>query len=116
MNFNQIKGRKINAFFGNNAQLEIIKVDGNGESLYFALDDKNKMIGLNKVECSQMRFNFEDKKIKQIAFSGNPESMLIPPNEILKDDLKLSKFEWKKDRKPTLESTKGIKFDKMINP
>ncbi|MFC3809046.1 OstA-like protein [Lacihabitans lacunae] len=102
-NFNQIKGRKIDAYFDKASAIKDIKVDGNGESLYFALDEKNKIVGLNKVQCSNMNFSFKDKKIKQITFRGNPESMLIPPREIVKPDMALEKFEWKSNKKPTKE-------------
>ena len=50
-----------------------------------------------------MNFSFKDKKIKQIIFRGNPESMLIPPREIVKPDMALEKFEWKSNKKPTKE-------------
>jgi hypothetical protein len=111
-NFNQIKGRNIDTFFGDDSALKTIKVEGNGQSLYFALDEKNKILGLNKVDCSSMRFDFSKKKIKQIAFKGEPESMLIPPNEILKEDIKLEKFEWKTDKKPTRKQI----FERKLAP
>lgn len=101
-NYNQIKGRTLDAFFDKQGQLSTIKVDGNGESLYFALDEKNKIIGLNKVQCSNMQFYFKQKKIKQIVFRGEPESLLIPPKEILTEDMKLEKFEWKTSLRPKL--------------
>ena len=103
-NYNQIKGRTLDAFFDKQGQLSTIKVDGNGESLYFALDEKNKIIGLNKVQCSNMQFYFKQKKIKQIVFRGEPESLLIPPKEVLTEDMKLEKFEWKTSLRPKLST------------
>jgi lipopolysaccharide assembly outer membrane protein LptD (OstA) len=114
-NFNQIKGRKIDAIFAENGLMKTIKVEGNGESIYFALDEKNKIIGLNKVQCSSMQFNFAKKKIKQIVFKGEPESMLIPPREILNEDLKLEHFEWKIAIKPTLNQVLGPKFNNLVH-
>lgn len=109
-NFNQIKGRKIDAYFDDTSALKTIKVEGNGESLYFALDEKNKIVGLNMVQCSSMQFNFGSKKIKQITFKGNPESTLISPKEITKTDMNLEKFEWKTKLKPTKNSIVSLKF------
>jgi lipopolysaccharide assembly outer membrane protein LptD (OstA) len=103
-NFNQIKGRVINAFFDEKSELKTIKVEGNGESKYFALDDQNKIIGLNTVQCSSMQFYFNKKKIKSIVFKGKPESTLIPPKEIILDDMKLERFEWKINKKPSKNS------------
>jgi lipopolysaccharide assembly outer membrane protein LptD (OstA) len=113
-NFNQIKGRVINAFFDEKSELKTIKVEGNGESKYFALDNQNKIIGLNTVQCSSMQFYFNKKKIKSIVFKGKPESTLIPPKEIILDDMKLERFEWKINKKPSkksiLSKTMGVQL------
>ncbi len=108
-NFNQIKGRDIEAIFDKDAAIELIKVDGNGESIYYALDDKNKMIGLNRVECSRMRLRFREKKVRQISFIGTPESRLIPPAEIGSAESRLENFDWKIDRKPDRKAVMGSK-------
>jgi lipopolysaccharide assembly outer membrane protein LptD (OstA) len=114
-NYNQIKGRQIIAYFDSLTNIETVVVDGNGESIYFALDDQMKLIGLNRVECSKMRLNFIDRKVKRIAFMGNPESKLIPPNEIGEEQVKLENFSWEIDRKPTKNEVIGSNF-KLLNP
>lgn len=110
-NFNQIKGRDIEALFDDQSALNLINVEGNGESIYFALDDKNKMIGLNRVECSKMRLRFRDRKVKQISFLGNPESKLIPPKEVGTNESKLDDFTWKIDQKPNKKMVLGSRSD-----
>ncbi len=99
-NFNQIKGRQIQAIFDDSTAIEKVLVNGNGESIYFALDENNKLIGLNKVECSSMSLTFNEQKVKRIVFMGSPESKLIPPNEVGGGDIKLSNFSWRIDEKP----------------
>ncbi len=110
-NFNQIKGRQIQAFFDNDTAIKLIEVEGNGESIYFALDDQNKLIGLNRVVCSKMRLNFADKKVKRISFMGAPESKLIPPHEIDNEVIELENFSWDIDKKPSKKSVIGSNFD-----
>jgi lipopolysaccharide export system protein LptA len=114
-NFNQIKGRTLDAFFDKQNELKTIKVEGNGESLYFALDEKNRIIGLNKVQCSSMQFYFAEKKIRQIVFRGQPESYLMPPKEIFSEDMKLEKFEWKKDLRPSKKKIVSADQELSIN-
>ena len=109
MNFNQIKGRKIKALFTKESDLDKIYVDGNGESIYYALDDKNKMIGLNHVECSKMALQFKEKKVNRISFVGSPESRLVTPKEISVEETKLEHFEWKEKNKPTKKEILGEK-------
>ncbi len=116
-NFNQIKGRQIEAFFDSNTAIQKINVTGNGESIYFALDDINKLIGLNKVECGRMTLNFSDRKVRKIAFRDAPESKLIPPIEIDGETLKLENFDWDLSKKPTKTSIIGSKIaDNKVVP
>lgn len=109
-NFNQIKGRQIQAIFDDSTAIEKVLVNGNGESIYFALDENNKLIGLNKVECSSMSLTFNEQKVKRIVFMGSPESKLIPPNEVGGGDIKLSSFSWRIDEKPNKVAIIGSKI------
>ncbi|MBD2703253.1 hypothetical protein IC229_21590 [Spirosoma sp. BT702] len=81
--------------------LDRVIVDGNGQSIYYAVDDKNKMIGLNHVECSRMNIDFNDNKVGQIRFYGTPDSQLIPPKEITSENEQLDGFRWRDAEKPT---------------
>jgi lipopolysaccharide export system protein LptA len=114
-NYNQIKGRKLLAIFGENAVMETIEVEGNGESNFFALDEKNKIIGLNKVQCGSMIFHFEKKNINNIVFKSKPESLLLPPNEVSKEDLYLEKFEWKEKLRPKKADFINSDQGKIVN-
>lgn len=109
-NFNQIKGRKIEAFFNPQTRLEQVIVEGNGESIYYALDDKNKLIGVNRVECSKMNMRFKEDKINRISFLGKPDAKLVPPAELTNDTNRLDGFNWREKEKPTKEEVLGLKF------
>ncbi|GAB4013023.1 hypothetical protein GCM10028808_30770 [Spirosoma migulaei] len=81
--------------------LDRVLVDGNGQSIYYALNEKNKMIGLNHVECSRMNIEFNDNKVGRIRFYGHPDSQLIPPKEITGETQELDGFRWRDPEKPT---------------
>jgi hypothetical protein len=81
--------------------LNRVIVEGNGQSIYYAVDDKNKMIGLNHVECSRMNIEFANNKVGQIRFYGRPDAQLIPPKEFTEDSQKLDGFRWREAEKPT---------------
>jgi hypothetical protein len=101
LNHNQIKGRRMTAEFSNQA-LKHVKVDGNGESLYFALDEKtNTLTGMNKIICSNMVIRFVDKKVNNISFYVRPEANFIPPHELNAEQKKLEGFEWMESLRPT---------------
>lgn len=101
--FNQIKGRKIWLLFTDDAKLKRVNVEGNGESVYYVVDDKKVTTGLNRVECSRMNLFFEDNQVKRIKFITKPEARFVPPKE-WKEDLKnLDGFNWRIKEKPTLK-------------
>lgn len=100
-NFNQIKGRKMIAFF-RDKKLNQVNVDGNGESIYFALEDEtNLLMGMNKIICSNIVIRFKDARVNNLSFYTNPEADFIPPHELKKDDMLLQGFEWKINTRPT---------------
>jgi lipopolysaccharide export system protein LptA len=103
LNFNQIKGREMTALFSGQKISKVI-VEGNGESLYFALNDEDKaFMGMNKIICSNITIRFKDGKVNNLSFYVQPEASFIPPHELKKDQKTLKGFEWRADAKPTRE-------------
>ncbi|MBX2962541.1 MAG: Organic solvent tolerance protein OstA [Cyclobacteriaceae bacterium] len=100
-NYNQIKGRKMTASFRNN-QLHQVVVEGNGESVYFALEDKtNILMGMNKIICSNITIRFKDARVNNLSFYVRPEADFIPPHELIEDQKLLPGFNWKIENRPT---------------
>jgi hypothetical protein len=116
-NFNQIKGRNMVAYFSGKNLKQVI-VTGNGESLYFALEDKtNLLMGMNKILCSNMTIRFKEGRVSNLSFYVKPEADFIPPHEIKKDEIKLTGFNWLMDQRPTKEQViahSDIPEDKKI--
>lgn len=99
-NFNQIKGRKMTATFKDEA-LNQVYVEGNGESIYFALDEKtNALMGMNKIICSNIVIRFVESKVNNLSFYTRPEADFIPPHELKKDQRILKGFEWRGSSRP----------------
>ncbi|NJN41509.1 MAG: Organic solvent tolerance protein OstA [Flammeovirgaceae bacterium] len=110
-NFNQIKGRKMVANFKDD-QIHHVDVQGNGESLYFAIEEAEAetedatirilaTVGMNKIICSNMKINFLDGKLNNISFYVNPDASFIPPHELNKEDQELRGFIWRGEERPT---------------
>ena len=106
--FNQVKGRKMIAFF-NNSQLRQVDVNGNGESIYFELEEGDSLVvGMNKVLCSDMRLKFIEQNIENITFYS-PDGSFVPFHEIRPDGLKLDGFTWREYERPTRFSVVGAR-------
>lgn len=103
INFNQIKGRRMTTYF-KNKRIDHVVVEGNGESLYFALDEKtNVAMGMNKIICSYITIRFKEGQLNNLSFYVKPESNFIPPHELTPEVMKLDGFIWKEKEKPTRE-------------
>lgn len=97
--YNQIKGRNIKALF-NEGQLSRMHVVGNAESLYFATDDEDAYIGVNKTICAKMLVYFGHNEVEGIKFYQSPESVMTPMQQASDSELKLEGFKWNKDIRP----------------
>lgn len=111
-NFNQIKGREMTADFAGRHINRVI-VQGNGESLFFALDDEDQsFMGMNKIICSNITIRFRQGKVNNLSFYVKPEAQFIPPHELKKEEKTLKGFEWRDEDKPSRSAV--VKGD--INP
>ncbi|MBI1770487.1 MAG: Organic solvent tolerance protein OstA [Bacteroidetes bacterium] len=109
-NFNQIKGKKMNIFFkGKN--IDHVIVEGNGESLYHALEEKlikkdtmllkiTFLVGMNKMICSNIRINFKNGKVSNVNSYIKPDASFFPPHEIKEKDRTLKGFAWREKIRP----------------
>lgn len=101
-NYNQIKGRNMIAHFLDN-QIDRIDVNGNGEILYFALEEGDSLLmGMNKIFCATMQIRFQDQKLSSFSVYTEPEAQFIPPHELTEDIQRLERFSWRENERPTL--------------
>lgn len=96
--FNQIKGKEMKGHFTNN-QLTSIKVEGNGQTIYYAKDN-DKYIGVNRAECSDLLIKINADKVQSVMFYTLPDATLFPMNELNPKELILKDFFWDPDNRP----------------
>jgi lipopolysaccharide export system protein LptA len=97
--FNQVKGKHITAFFRDD-ELRRMAVNGNAESVYYALDDDNAYVGVNKTVCSEMMLYFGNNEVEKIKFFTQPKAQMLPMGQTKHEDLKLEGFSWEKQYRP----------------
>lgn len=98
--FNQLKGRKITAFFANN-NIDRLFVDGNAENLVFSENEKTKIITeMFHDRGGRIKVRMEDRKIidyitiKKVDQKVYPFVMVTQENEILPG------FSWRPQDRP----------------
>ncbi len=99
-NYNQVKGRNMVAYF-QEGDIRRVNVNGNGESLYFALEGDSVLMGMNKAICSNMVLKFGENKLKTISFLVKPDASFIPPHELKEPERRLEGFSWLAELRPT---------------
>lgn len=112
--YNQIKGRTITGHFSNDT-LRHMLVDGNGESVYWAQDDKDAYMGVNQSTCSRMKIFMKSNKVDRILFMGSPEATLYPMKDIKVADYILDGFEWRGDHRPGSKAVLFSKYEAISN-
>ncbi len=97
--FDQVKGKNMVGYVVNN-ELDRIDVDGNGQTLYYAREKENDVIGLNRAESSKISIQFREGKVFKISFLKAPEGKLKPLQELTEEDKRLAGFDWKINLRP----------------
>lgn len=77
-------------FFEN--ELRTIFVSGNGQTVYYAYDDEEKQIGINRADCSDLLITIIDNKVEKVNFLKKPNATLYPPGKIPQGELFLKGF------------------------
>ncbi len=113
-NFNQVKGRQITAFFEEGA-LNKVNVEGNGESIYFVLEEEdNTLVGMNRITSGSMGMFFLASQLDHINFYQDPEGKFMPPHEIQEPDKELSGFAWRSKERPSREGVLNQQKEEKI--
>lgn len=97
--FNQIKGKNMTGYFENN-QLSFVDVREDGETVYYAKEDKGGYIGVNKAMSTDIRIYLEDKAVNKITFFKKPKATLYPLEEVKAEELILNGFNWRSAIRP----------------
>ena len=99
--FNQVRGNSINALFDSTGQVHFLTAKGSAENIYYAQDEQNGFVGVNKNSCDLIEINFTDGKPKRVKFINNLEGGLLPMRgKTNHDELKLKSFNWQDKLRP----------------
>lgn len=99
--FNQLKGRKITAFFANN-NIEKLFVDGNAENLVFSVNDKTNVITeMFHDRGGRIKVRMQDRKIIDYITIRKVDQKVYPFNMVTQENEILPGFIWRPQDRPT---------------
>lgn len=92
--FNQIKGDDATTKFDSSGSILHMHVDKNGETVYYAQDEKDRYMFVNDIDCQEMWMFFADKQLKRIRYEGAPSAVVHPMEKVDHSSLQLDGFQW----------------------
>lgn len=96
--FNQLSGRSIEAFIRQDTIRKAI-VSGNANALYFPTS-KNKAVGLNKTNCTEILLWFKNQDIERVTLKPNTEGEVTPIKDVNLEEANLKGFNWIYNKRP----------------
>lgn len=92
--FNQIKGRELIAHFNDSNEVYKINVNGNGQTIYYGKEEDGTYMGMNRLDCSEMKIMMNDNQIQDITFYVSPVGVFEPMKDVKPENQKLRNFIW----------------------
>jgi len=108
--FSQIKGKDLFGKFVKDT-LDNILVSGNGQMINYNRNEKDELVAITKMTCSNMEFHFDKGAINLIKYLTKPEGKTYPPSMFPEDEEKLAGFLWRINEQP-LTKNDIFKHDK----
>jgi hypothetical protein len=96
--FDQMRGKEMTGYFKNN-KLNRIQVTGNGQTIYYAMD-QDLIIGANKTVCSDLIIYLKDNKISRVNYKTKPDGTYYPLDLFPPDESRLADFKWLEQWRP----------------
>lgn len=114
-NFNQMKGRKMTTYFVD-GNIEKLHIEGNGESLYYALEADTLTQGINRTLSSTVTLTFDEGAIDRVAYTIKPDGRFIPVQEVDIENSRLEGFLWRVEERPSKAGIDLWRKPEEINP
>ncbi|MFD2550331.1 OstA-like protein [Bizionia sediminis] len=98
--YNQVKGKTLVGLFDAQNNLKKVDIDKNAESIFYARNDENDLIGIDKAKSGQISILFSDGEIEQFIRYMSPDATMIPDSQFPENGRLLRGFVWREDERP----------------
>ncbi len=80
--------------------MERVEIDGNAETVYLPKDDKQVIIGLNRLEGSSLTMFLKEDKLQKLIVWPQPKGRFFPLDKLTSEDRFLRHFAWYETYRP----------------
>jgi lipopolysaccharide export system protein LptA len=97
--FNQIRGNRLNGYFKEGV-IDHMRARGNAESIYYAKDDQDYLVGVNKATADIIDMRFKERELNRVVFISDVKGTMFPVSQFPEGERTLRNFKWQEDRRP----------------
>lgn len=97
--YNQIKATTLNGYF-KNGEVDYMRAKGSAESVYYARDEGNAVIGMNSATADIIDMFFKSKELNRVVFRNDIAGTTYPFRQIPDDKKQLRNFKWQENIRP----------------
>jgi len=107
--YNQMSGRTLNAYFKDGG-IDFMRAKGSAQSVYYAKDEHDAMIGVNNASADIIDMKYDNKKLHKVIYRSDVTGTMYPVSQLPEDKKQLRNFKWLDDKRPK------TKYELFENP
>ena len=90
-------------------------VNGNAETIYYPMDDKDStLVGINKTQSSFVVMHLKNKKVQRIVMTSASNGNMYPLTQLSGSELYLKNYFWIPKQRPIKREDIFLKFPKTV--
>ena len=98
--YNQIYGKRLVGLFNDKNELRQVDIIKNAESIFYARNEKQELIGIDKAKSGSIRMFFADGDIEEYTRFNQIDGKLHPEEDFPNKDKLLKGFDWREEERP----------------
>ncbi|MEL0456943.1 OstA-like protein [Flavobacteriaceae bacterium SZ-1-7] len=112
--YNQIYGMRLVGLFNDENKLRQVDINKNAESIFYARNDQQELIGIDKAKSGSISILFSDGDIDEYTRFNQVDGNLYPESKYPENQKFLKGFDWREQERP-LSVEDLFKDDKPYN-
>lgn len=97
--YNQIRGNRINGTFVD-GNIDNMRAKGNAESIYYAKDEEENLVGINRASGDIIDMRFRNKELYEVVFISEVKGTMYPVRQMPESEKSLRGFKWQEEKRP----------------
>ncbi|MCX7550004.1 OstA-like protein [Xanthomarina sp. F2636L] len=98
--YNQILGKRLIGLFDDENNLNQVDIIKNAESIFYARNEEQELIGIDKAKSGSISIFFADGQIEQYNRYNQVDAKTYPEDDFPKNARKLRGFDWRDEERP----------------